>query len=234
MMRKLLLKDWRVNRAAVVGGAALAACPYAVVFALQAMYPPGGGHTFRTVGGAVEQASSGGLLLTLITAAVFGGIAFAAERRDRSAEFIAMLPAARSSVVLSKLLVAVPCLVVPGLVHLCVGFVGTSWRVQTELPPFFAENFLSALLVFACMATLLFGVAWTLSVFIESPAIAASVAMGVGVLLYLTVAVWVSEYAAERPHLRLNPNVWAGFAGVAVGAVAFAASTAHYLRRVRP
>jgi hypothetical protein len=233
-MMKLLRKDWRVFRAAVLGGAALAACPYAVVLSMQVLYPPQGGNTLRSYGVALEQSAMAGLLLSLVMAAVFGGIAFAAERRDRSAEFMALLPVRRWPAVLSKLLVAVPCVALPAAVHLCVGLVGTQWRTRADYRPFMVGHLVEGILVFTCLAVLFFGLAWMLSIYLHSPAVATSVAIGIAVFVAFVVEIWAGEYARVHSAARPNPNVTAGAVGVVLGAVAFAASTAHYLRRVRP
>lgn len=238
MMRQLIRKDWRVYRIAVAGGAAMVACPYAMLLAMEVLYPPAGGNTLRTYGSALQESSTAGALLTLVLAAVFGGVAFAAERRDRSAEFMAMLPVPRGRVVLSKLLVAVPCLALTAAIHLCLRVIGTRWRHEIDWPPLLLKEFAEGVMLFACVAVLFFGLAWMLSLYLHSPALAASVAIGVATLLYFWTAAWAEEYIRLQRPGQAIPDGYVeatlGAMSVAVGSLALAGSTAHYLRRVRP
>ena len=243
MMRKLLRKDWRVYRPAVVGAAVLAVCPYAFALLMYALYPPEPRiAATRALMDWLEEASGAGLGLTLVTAAVFGGMAFAAERREGPAAFLAMLPVTRRRIVASKLLVALPCVAVPAAVHAYVAAgVVLRWEGETRgLPPgFILNSFLQGLLACTCVFVLLFGLAWALSLNLRSPAIAATAAFGLAVILLFVTSTWAHE-AVRRGEI-LGREVGPGFPRpvmasvcVAVGAIAFLVSTAHYLRRVEP
>jgi ABC-type transport system involved in multi-copper enzyme maturation permease subunit len=216
MMRELLRKDWRVYRTAVVGGAVLAACPYAVLLSNQALYPPAGGNTPETYGEAVVKAAIGGLVLTLLMAAVFGGIAFAAERRERSAEFVAMLPVRRGPVMLSKLLVAAAYLVLMAAVHACLGLAAVRLPGGSDFGPHVRSFAAASAVTVASTAVLCFGVAWMLSVYVQSPAIAATVAIGVAFVLSAVIGEWV------EPQTGLGPNAVFGARWVASTVVSLA------------
>ncbi len=81
------------------------------------------------------------------------------------------------------------------------------------------------------VAVLFFGVAWMLSVYLKSPAVAATAAIGAGVVLTAAAGAAGEElrriygFDYEWPSILVTSFV--------VGALAFVVSTAHYLRRVR-
>lgn len=235
MMRELLRKDWRVYRVAVVGGAVLAACPYAVLLSMQALYPPGGGNTRQTYADALARAALGGTVLTLLMTAVFGGMAFAAERRERSAEFVALLPVRRGPIVLSKLLVAALYLVLMAAVHACLGLVAVGLQGDAEFGPHVRAYAASSAVTVASTAVLCFGFAWMLSVYLQSPAIAATIAIGVAFVLSAVIS------GLFEPSERLGPRsvfdaewMTSTVVSLAVGGLAFIVSSAHYVRRVTP
>ena len=100
-MRGLLWKDLRMNRAVILLGGVLVVLPY-VVGELLAIRSGGGWWGYREI----EALGSIGLALAVIPMTFLGGNAFAREREDGSALFLATLPPSRSAVAFSKLLVA--------------------------------------------------------------------------------------------------------------------------------
>lgn len=241
MMRKLLRKDWRVNRPAVLGAVVLAACPYAYMFLVRALFPPDPTIAAWQVIQGWQGAAVAGLGLTLVMGAVFGGLAFAAERRDRPAEFLAMLPVSRRRIALSKLLVVFACTAVPAGIHVAVAVAlirreSEFRRISLE---YMTESFIESLVVWACVFILLFGLAWMLSLNLKSPAIAATVAAGVGVMLLFVTSTWAHEAVREGAWLGwripsdITEHAVAGMS-LGVGAIVFLLSTVHYLRRVEP
>ncbi len=173
---RLCRKDWRVYRAAVFAALAVLVLPYALAAA--AMLLQGG--VKSALLGVLLRSTRGGLALTFLAAAVFGGLAFAAERRDRSAGFLAMLPVPRWQVIASKLGVAAACLLTLWGVYAAAIYydllqIRTLYPgyVQADTPAF------NALWNAAAAAVMAFGVASLLSSAMVSPAIAASVSIAV-------------------------------------------------------
>ena len=233
MKLALLRKDLRLLRLPLVGGVLLAVLPYLIhvaprmehwqrdrALAGQVVYVRDGDtvHKGRTVDRetidrlfvqtALLPAALTGLGLVALTAAACGGIAFAAERRDRSAEFLALLPVSRRRAVASKLAAAGVCLLLPACVHLAAFAIG--WR---ELPPMpdqsahFAQRFSTGAANCAALTVMMFGVAWLLSSVLDSPAVAATVAVGLAaVTVYLIAAtVWQAEVAADTKSVFWTP-----------------------------
>ena len=236
MMTTLLRKDWRVYRTAVVGSAVLSAAPYPVLALAEWLHPSThyDGDRARAYVDLMGAASGCGLLLTFLMAAVYGGAAFAAERREGSADFLAMLPVSRGRVALSKLAVSLACLALMTAVHLAALAACVTWmrsRGYADAREDFAR---------ACLATLLgvmpFGVAWLLSSFTRSTAIAACTAIAVALTSLILVSTWLRDwYHAYRGgdaqwHIFLAADVFA----VTVGLLCVAAGTVIYVRRVAP
>jgi ABC-type transport system involved in multi-copper enzyme maturation permease subunit len=112
-------------------------------------------------------------VLVVVVAAIFGGMSFAVERRDRSAEFLAMLPASRWDVACSKLVLSA-IILVPWLSNLAL-FVA----VERALPRYSGpvnnqfEELCAFLVVTGGLIAAAFGISLLLGQFIKSPAIAA-------------------------------------------------------------
>lgn len=206
-------------------------------------------------------AALAGLGLAAVSAAAYGGIAFAAERRDGSAEFLAMLPVSRLRIAATKFAAAGACLLLPALVHggVIAAWSWTAWPVNAASPgpgvyAWMRDDLWNCLAV----VLLLFGVAWLASAFLAKPAVAAVLALEVGVVAVYFVLrlVWqVHEHRSEAvmmgpvdaivTFLPLRAGYSADALGTAaveaarltaaaVGVFAFLAGTAAYIRRVRP
>jgi hypothetical protein len=160
-----------------------------------------------------------GLLLTIGVSAAFGGNSFASERRERWAEFLAMTPAPRWQIILSKLLVSVGCLAAAWLIHVRALDSGIGWQrdgVDREL----------AMEIFPVLAISVFCVSFCLSTFLESAAIAASIAIGVVVATAVTIAM-------NGPYTDLEGQSIL-VAICAAGPLVAAAGVVYYARRVAP
>jgi ABC-type transport system involved in multi-copper enzyme maturation permease subunit len=229
-MMTLIKKDWRVNRVPVVGGALLILAPY-VVSAIQLLtnsdWAARGGITPMW---ALAAGAGGGL--SAIMGAVFGGVAFATERSDRSANFLAMLPVSRVQILTSKLIVAVLCLAMFFAFNLMVLLIAYCVASPREIASFYSVTMmtLGGMAWSALFGLGLFGVAWMLSSFLSSPAISASAALGVIVGLIAAVATGVSQRYTSNDASR----AWSISAAAALGVVGFVIGTVHYLRRVEP
>ena len=119
-MSALLRKDWRLYRPAVIGCLVVVAGVYLVgVLPLLRDDPKAGPYD------APRQIVNVALLATGVTAAfaaVFGASAFAVERRDRTAEFLVMLPISRTRILASKAALSAVFLLTLCAIHLTVAF----------------------------------------------------------------------------------------------------------------
>jgi ABC-type transport system involved in multi-copper enzyme maturation permease subunit len=231
-MKMLLAKDWRVNRTAVIGSIVLVSAPYFIVtigvtFARKELRP-------GDVGSAALSAANVALWLTAILAAVFGGVAFAHERRERSALFLAMMPTTRANIVASKLIIALSCLTVLWLVNV---FVVATTALTRNWSLTNGDWFY--ILMPTTAGVMMFGVAWLLSSFLTSPTVAASIAMGVTIGFIYLVGVIVYLVAPEaNPRIARNADFLAemifAMAPAFVGIISCIAGTIYYLRRIEP
>lgn len=210
-------------------------------------------------GSALIEAALIGLSLAAVLAAAYGGIAFAAERRDGSAEFLAMLPVSRLRIAATKSAAAAACLLTPALVHGAVIAAGcwAAWPVNaaSQGPGMWAwmrDDLYNGLAV----VVMLFGVAWMASAFMAKPAVAAVLALEVGVVVvYLALrGAWQADESLSAAVMMgpvdsieafINPSGGgsgrlgaaaqsaARVAAVAVGVLALVAGTAAYVRRAR-
>ena len=241
MFIALLRKDWRVYRTVIVGTAVLAVAPYVFGLLLQWMFQPNRGVAARDYLEVVLLSASFGMFVAVLLAAVYGGAAFAAERRDRTAEFVAMLPVSRWHAAASKAVLSFACLLATwGLHYLAATASHHLAGAQAVVEPTIAHDAVEIVLP---VMLLTFGLAWLLSSAIESPAIAAvaAIAAAVGLLL---VTLFAARYAAyvwsmvEKETLSLDFNIYVRPASqamsVGVGLLALLAGTAYYARRVRP
>lgn len=226
MIATLLKKGWRVFRAPIIGSLVTTGILYAtaaiIAFAENDLSSDALYHT------AVQTASLG-LIVTAVLAAAFGGMAFAAERRDRSADFLAMLPIARGRIILSKVLVVFACLLCLWLFNVGILAVWLLIRIQylpfatSEIPDLAWNASFSV-----ATAVMLFGMAWLLSTFLSSPALSASISCAVPVLGFF---VW--ELASRGYDEHIFFRVWI-VCSLLLGIVCFLVGTIYYCRRVEP
>jgi ABC-type transport system involved in multi-copper enzyme maturation permease subunit len=243
MMLALLRKEWRLNRAVLIGCLVTAVMPYVVTVANLWINPPRySTYDPRHLIQAIQFAAYACLVITVILAAAFGGLTFAGERRERTAEFLGMLPVSREAIIASKLIVPLACLVVLVTVHLLVLVACIAWadRIAVRLQGA-DEGVLFAAASAVSFGVAMFGIAWALSVFLRSPAIAAAVALGVGVGMFFGMMEWADraqQFLRDRFFPRAGADdvamVVVGLTALAIGVAAIVASSLHYRRRVEP
>lgn len=233
----LMRKDWRLNRAAVVGLLVMNAMAYGLgigtylwdryTFVPTASHYLGGpglmGNSPPSLDHYLQPAIGFGLIFAALASAVFGGIAFALERRERSADFLAMLPVRRNRIIASKLVVAIS-IMAAALVSQVVIFVLNDFQRQWET----GSSRFEAIFHFAASEITLFGIAWLLSTFMESAAIAASVAIGLAAGLTLVLAIcWQTPGKGAGPEIAMCITCALGIFFVTIGSV-------YYRNRVAP
>ena len=226
-MKTLLWKDYRHNRQlfAVVGAFLLA--PY-VLFPLIAA-GPGGLSFFAAV---IRPACLTSLVVSVFVSAFVAGNAFAGERVDRSAEFVAYLPIRRKAAVASKAIVAIGACVLAWGANAAVVLACPLVGPVSSLNP--SAWYLHLLPNTAVAMVFVFGVSWLFSSFRTSSASAAASGLGTAVLV-VVATVYLSE-DLWRPPDRI-PDCWIFgymFGVILVGVGCFVAGSIVALRRVEP
>ena len=106
-MIALLKKDFRNNLTPIVASVLALMAPYLIAICIWCMTEP----THRGMGSHwMFAAAIPSFWITAVLAATYGGAAFANERHERSADFLAMMPVTRDQIILSKTLTAFGCI----------------------------------------------------------------------------------------------------------------------------
>lgn len=223
-MIALLQKDFRVYRWAFIAAITAILAPYFLVIFL-AFYNivVGEGHRLDGIFDLFPILS---LCACVAVAAIFGGSAFSVERRDRSAEFLAMVPVDRWQIICSKCLVPIPAL-------LFVWFVITTFSIVTSFRNDFsgaiprADNGNIAIVYALTSGTMIgvFGVAWLIGLFVNSPAISASAAL---MILFATGFFLRLQF----PDVRLDSLLFP--CSMVLGVGCFLLGIVFYVTRVSP
>jgi ABC-type transport system involved in multi-copper enzyme maturation permease subunit len=213
----LLWKDVRVNRWVLAFGAVVLTVPYLVYLTCGLCGDWSDWWHFEPL--SLFNNISG--ILSMITIALLGGHAFAAERSDRSAEFLAYLPPSRLAIATSKAVFTFGAILVLLLCHLIVGLF-ILWLIPGAPPVSDSVNF-------HYVVILLFGVAWLCSTFASSPALAAAGAVLVSIGSSIGMHFWLN---ASLPLETITQyyNIFCVVGGVAC----FIAGTVYYIRRFAP
>jgi ABC-type transport system involved in multi-copper enzyme maturation permease subunit len=231
----LLRKDWRLVRVPFYGLAAMTAMGYLVSGAAflwnkhdaaskGVHYSPSFFTDYLPAGAGI------GMFLTTLLAAAFGGAAFAQERREHWADFLANMPVKRWRIVVSKLSVALACLLLFWAFNGAVEAVclahgwGESPGIGVPQPQLISKNVFVVLVGAGA-----FGLAWLFSTFLKSDAIAtcmalAAEAVACGMFFTLSYLTRGSELADHT----------LAIAFVAVPAITIIAGSIYYARRVAP
>jgi ABC-type transport system involved in multi-copper enzyme maturation permease subunit len=228
MMTDLLKKDWRLNRGTLIASFAVLIMLFGMhviaLVASESQYPV----TPKHAADALINAGVVGLFLMAIMAAVYGGIAFALERRERWADLLAVLPVSRAQIVLSKLIVVAACMLLAWAIVGSILLVAAQFTLapNRHLLP---VNLVEPVSIAAGMTVMMFGVAWLLSSVLTSPAISAGVSIGATVSLVFGIAT-ICDYVGRTYQV----TVIIICSTLAVGVLSLVAGTIYYLRRVEP
>lgn len=175
-----------------------------------------------------------GAVASLLASSSASGVAFAKERRERTADLMATLPLPRWRAVVSKgaaaLLVAlVPCaLGLAASLYFSIGAGASPWGRDSSLGDGFRAIIAGWLL--------LFGLGWGLSSVLRSEVLAAAAPVLVLVVLAASVATWWQPAYGEMPVMLAERLVYARmtWAFGVVGAAGLIAGTVIALRRKSP
>ena len=187
-MKALLWKDLRAGRVMLASALAALVCVYVVGCLVNVYSQWRYGVPSMAWSHMMFTCAICSLLLELPAAAMLGGCSFAAERADRSAEFLAYMPVSRGKMAASKALLALGVLGAIWLLNLAV-----LWTVESHVgPPDTAGSLGRTTWGLVSICGCMFGVAWLCSAMAGSPALAACAGICVPVLL-VVVAVFISK-----------------------------------------
>ena len=225
-MIALLKKDWRVYRMATIGSLLIVLTIY-VIAGLTLL---GNDRPIRSTD-VVETffgAGTIGLFVSAILTGMYGSGAFTLERRDRSADFLAMMPTTRGRIIASKAFVAIGCSLVIWLINLCELWLVIPWELTKSVGN--PHEFLMAVTIVAGSSVMFFGIAWLLSTFLNSAAISFGIAITIVLGSLTLIETWRHRHVfndATAEHIDCVLTF-------SVGIVCFIAGVIYYLRRVEP
>jgi ABC-type transport system involved in multi-copper enzyme maturation permease subunit len=171
----LLQKDFCLYRAPFYTAAVAIVAPW--LLAMVAMFYDLLVRPSRDLINVFEMASMFGVVSAIIVAAIFGGFAFSVERRERSSDFLAMLPVSRSQVMTSKFFISLGPLIVLWLIHASTFFLVTAYEGSINNTGEIADKFTTTFAISSAAMIMVFGIAWLMGLFIKSPSISASIGL---------------------------------------------------------
>ncbi len=164
------------------------------------------------------------LCVAALAASFIGGNAFAGERADRTAEFLAYLPIRRGPALVSKAILAV---------GVCTGMIIANIVIGRicGLPMRDNPSFTNFLVTLATSALLMFGASWLCSTFLQTPAISAACGVFAPFLIAGTLLLWDYLHGSDN---AITTERWYSSIATVVGGGLFITGTLYYLRRVDP
>jgi ABC-type transport system involved in multi-copper enzyme maturation permease subunit len=248
-MMVLLQKDLRLYRPALFAFAAVMAGPYLVGVAGAIIAPILVGFAGATFHQLVydnynwihllENCSGFGILGTILLAAIYGGGAFAIERRERWADFLAMMPVSKGQIVFSKCCIAFGTVGLAWLTHVTVYAITSYYTDYASITDvhlrnygdrFLIETAYTAFLLTAAPIVMVFGLAWLVSALIKSPSISA----GVAIMVFLALTFYLQNFLSPALGWRRTADALFIVLALSGGFIAFVAGTICYLKRVSP
>jgi ABC-type transport system involved in multi-copper enzyme maturation permease subunit len=226
-MKALFWKDCRLNLLILVLGTGMLLGPHlgGVLWEIYDHWPVFPSAT--TWARLLFLTSYASLALSQLTLVLLGGNAIAAERADRSAEFLAYLPPSRAQIVVSKILLALATGLVVWAANLLLADVVVP-VLSSEEPDVWG---LPSRWRILAGSLFVFGAGWFGSSFLGSPTFATSLGIVAPFLLALVLVVCTLLFAWPA-HGTLG-DVHCN-ASLILGPVCFAVGTCYYLRRVEP
>ncbi len=227
--RTLLRKDWRINRTPLIGGLIMIGCLYALAVGIL-LFTDSNRNLVHRVSHMFVDIGFMAMGITALMASVFGGAAFATERQDRSAEFLAMMPVSRELIICSKFLAALGALAILWIINVLVLVIASSnFDSQTKLE-------VAGLIVLNSTAQfMLLGVGWLLSTFLRSATLAACIPIAFTLLLLATGVIMLNELVNFRGREKEMLAFWLVVAVTTViGMLSLTGGSLYYLRRVAP
>lgn len=230
-MKVLLWKDYRLNRMLLVFGVVVLLGPFlaGVVNNLYGGWRIGRADWSVSFWIAMSLCSIG---LSMFTIVMLGANAIAAERADRSAEFLAYLPPSRRAHITSKAFIVLSALLVIWLVNLAAIYVVGPLVEGTPLADVRQshENLAEAIPILAATSVILLGVSWLFSSLLPSH----SLATGLGIASPIAVGFCLGTVEQFYYPYDFDIGWWYKAICFTLGSVGFVGGIVHYLRRVEP
>jgi len=228
-MRSLLWKDYRINRLLLIFGFVVCVGPWVIAIARNLLLEWRGGEAWWAPGFWVDVYGIS-LVLSLFTFAMLGGNAVAAERADRSAEFLGYLPVSRGAVLGSKSIIALGPTLLIWAVNLAALFIVAPSITHVPAADIVAKSEgRESLGVFAGLTVLLLGSGWFWSTVLTSHGLAT------GMSLVTLAAVMMGFIGLEFGcGLENFTEKWFLSVFVAVGIGGYVVGCAYYLHRLEP
>ena len=228
-MKALLWKDYRINRSLLAFAALLVAGPFFAVRVINRYPQFSYHHHLRPRPYALVNTGTFSLAFHLVTIAMLGGVAVAAERADRSAEFLAYLPPSRRAIITSKAILAVSAMLLICAVEVAVMY-GLAPRIG-PIPEGLVDFRDKLTPVLIPTAVLIFGAAWLGSSLLTSHSFATGVGVAAPIALVGVLAA-VAYFLDLRGFFDLG--AWYKLLCIPLGVLCFAAGVVYYLHRVEP
>ena len=232
MLKALLWKDVRVSRLPLLAGFVLLVGPYFLAAATAAGSPPSASTASSTAtvwSGALVLGSLYSVGFSQLTLAILAANAIAVERVDRSANFLAYLPASRSQILLSKSLVLLGAAVVILATNCGAWLLGMS--LLTEPAPGTEPMSIGHLFKTSLVGLGSAGVGWAVSARAETTGPPLVLAISTPIVIY---GLFFGTYLlCDWPISGLSGNVVLATCGV-VGVVFYVIGCLYFLRRIEP
>jgi ABC-type transport system involved in multi-copper enzyme maturation permease subunit len=220
-MKWLVWKELGQNRVIMIVGAALLIMPH--LAALFAIWYQSGSPDYLLAGAGYS------LALSQLTIALLGGHVIAAERADRSAEFLAYLPLSRARILTGKIMLAL----------LTIALIwGTNLLIVHSLFPGIWQSDVGGAVALrrigvgiVLTGAVFFSVGWMLSSRSESP----TFSICAGLVTPVMIALGIQAVATTFDY-PFHEIVWPWYQRICivVAPVCFVVGTWYYLRRVEP
>ena len=228
-MKSLLWKDYRINRLLLIFGFVVCVGPWIIAIARNLLIEWRGGEAWWapefwvTIYGI-------SLTLSLFTFAMLGGNAIAAERADRSAEYLGNLPVSRGTVLASKSIIALGPTFLIWAVNLAALFIVAPSITHVSAADIVAKSDgRESLGLFAGLTVLLLGSGWFWSTVLNSHGLAT------GMSFFTLAAVGMGfiglEFGCGLENFLEN---WFVTTSLMVGIGGYVAGCAYYIRRLEP
>lgn len=228
-MKTLLWKDYRLNRLLLIFGFVVCVGPWIIAIARNLLIEWRGGEAWWAPGFWVNVYGIS-IWLSLFTFAMLGGNSIAAERSDRSAEFLGYLPVSRGAVAASKSIIALGPTLLIWAVNLAALFIVAPSITHVPAADIFAKSDAGESLgIFAGLTVLLLGSGWFWSTILTSHGLATGMSL-------VTLAAVVIGFIGLMVGFGLENIIEKWFVSVCivVGIVGYVAGCAYYLHRLEP
>lgn len=228
-MKSLLWKDYRLNRLLLIFGFVVCVGPWIIAIARNLLIEWRGGEAWWAPGFWVNVYGIS-IWLSLFTFAMLGGNAIAAERADRSAEFLGYLPVSRGAVLASKSIIALGPTLLVWAVNLAALFIVAPAITDVPAADIVAKSDgRESLGVFAGLTVLLLGSGWFWSTVLTSHGLATGMSF-----VTLTAVLMGLIGLGLGPGLGSFLEKWFVSVCVVVGISGYVGGCAYYLHRLEP